>query len=217
MLLHPGFQLLYLGDGASGVASGGQYNNYGGRYKSYFTGTTVGARSQYTFDTANSSLGLLGLVRGQNRAIKDYSKRIYMTGRAIITGGGGNANVFARIQLGGKNGFGSGDMVSFLKGFGWKLACGGSQLMQLQVCNGSTVTTVNSSFTPVFQQIFDWELYSDGTGNVTLTVNDTVVATTSAGPTGLQDNGLYLEGLDTSGTGANVDLETYGTKIYFSS
>ena len=217
MLLHPGFQLLYLGAGQSSTASGGAYSSFGGRYKSYFTTTTAGSLSQYTFDTANSSLGLVGLVRGQNRAIKDYSKKIYMTGRAIITGGGGSSAVTARIQLGGKNAFGSGDMLSNLKGFGWKVAGGGSQAMQLQVSNGTTVTTVTSSFSPVFQQIFDWELYSDGAGNVSLTINDSVVATTTAGPTGTQDNGLYLEGLDTVTGATNIDLETYGTKIYFSS
>ena len=222
MLLHPGFQLLYLGAGQSQTANGGYFdNNLGGRWKQYDISTTAGSRTQFTFDNSASSLGLVGLVRGQSKGVKDFSKKIYMTGRIQLgtpsnTQRGDN-NSFARINLGGKNAFGGGDLSATIKGFGWNVAGVIGNAMNLQVSNGSTLTTVASSFVPVSGQIFDWELYSDGTGNVTLTINDSVVATTTAGPTGTQATGLYLEGVDAAVASVSFAMESFGTKIYFSS
>jgi len=222
MLLHPGFQFLYLGPGQSQVALGGYFdNNLGGRWKQYDISTTSGSRSQFTFDNSASSLGLVGLVRGQGKGFKDWSKKIYMTGRVslgtITNTQRGDSNSIARINLGGKNAFGGGDLSASVRGFGWKVAGVIGNAMQLQVSNGSTVTTVTSSFVPVSGQVFDWELYSDGTGNVTLQINDTVVATTANGPTGLQQYGLYLEGVDAIAASVSFAMESFGTKIYFSS
>ena len=55
-------------------------------------------------------------------------------------------------------------------------------VLVLEVHNGTTYTTVNSSYTPTFNLLFDVVCYSDGAGNVTLYVNGSQVATTSAGP-----------------------------------
>ena len=52
----------------------------------------------------------------------------------------------------------------------------------LEAHDGTTLTTVTSSFTPTFNQIFEVFCYSDGSGNVTLYVNGTSVATTTLGP-----------------------------------
>jgi hypothetical protein len=222
MLLHPGFQLLYLGAGQSQTALGGYYdNNLGGRWKQFDISTTSGSRAQYTFDHSSSSLGLVATTRGTSKGVKDFSKKIYLTGRVQLgtptnTQRGDN-NSIARINLGGKNAFGGGDLSATIKGFGWKVAGVIGNAMQLQVSNGSTLTTVTSSFVPVSGQIFDWELYSDGTGNVTLTINDTVVATTTAGPTGTYATGLYLEGVDAIAASVSFAMESFGTKIYFSS
>jgi hypothetical protein len=222
MLLHPGFQLLYLGAGQSQTANGGYFdNNLGGRWKQYDISTTAGSRAQFTFDNSVSSLGLVGLVRGQSKGVKDFSKKIYMTGRIQLgtpsnTQRGDN-NSYARINLGGKNAFGGGDLSSAIKGFGWNVAGVIGNAMNLQVSNGTTLTTVASSFVPVSGQIFDWELYSDGSGNVTLTINDSVVATTNLGPTGTAATGLYLEGVDAAVASVSFAMESFGTKIYFSS
>ena len=89
--------------------------------------------------------------------------------------------------------------------------------MILQVSDGTTVTSVTSSFTPTLRQMFDWKIYSDGTGNVTLYVNGSSVATTSAGPSGSTNAGLYFESVDATGGHAKaLGLNTVGTKIYFS-
>jgi hypothetical protein len=53
----------------------------------------------------------------------------------------------------------------------------------LEVHNGTTLTTVTSSFTPTLNNTYEVVCYSDGNGNVTLYVNGASVATTSAGAT----------------------------------
>jgi hypothetical protein len=218
MMLSPGFQLLYLGVGVSGTALSGYYNSSGGRYKQYQNSATSGSYGQFTFDTSGSSMGYVGYTRGQSTNVHNWSKKIWLSGRCLIgnwnSGGNGDANSIARINLGGKNGFGGGNLNSSFKGIGWNVAGGGSAVMNLQVSNGSTVTTVASSFTPTLRQAFDWTLYSDGSGNVTLYINDSQVATTSAGPTGTMNNGLYLEGVDAIAASTAFTLETFGTKIY---
>jgi len=74
---------------------------------------------------------------------------------------------------------------------------------------------VTSSFTPTLKQCFDWEIYSDGAGNVTLFVNDSQVATTTAGPTGTQTSGLYMEGMDTTASSTSpFIMNNLGTKIF---
>jgi hypothetical protein len=106
-------------------------------------------------------------------------------------------------------------MSSAQRGVGFKVAGGGAAALQLVVTNGTTVTTVASSFTPTLRQVFDWKIYSDGAGNVTLFVNDSQVATTTAGPSTTGSYGLYMEGVDTtvSSTKALI-MENFGTKIY---
>jgi len=61
---------------------------------------------------------------------------------------------------------------------------GNATAVQLQVHNGTSATTVASSFTPATGEAFSWTLYSNGAGNVTLYINGSSVATSSAGPTG---------------------------------
>jgi hypothetical protein len=218
MLLSPGFQLLYLGVGASGTALSGYFNSSGGRYKQYQNSATSGSYGQFTFDTSGSSIGYAGYTRGQSADVHNWTKKIWLSGRCLIgnwnSGGNGDANSIARINLGGKNAFSGGNLLFNLKGIGWNVAGGGSAVMNLQVSNGSTVTTVATSFTPTLRQAFDWTLYSDGSGNVTLYINDAQVATTSAGPTGTQNFGLYIEGVDAIGASTAFTLETFGTKIY---
>jgi hypothetical protein len=52
----------------------------------------------------------------------------------------------------------------------------------LEVHNGSALTSVTTSFTPTFGQLFDVVVYSDAT-NVFCYVNGSQVGTSSAGPT----------------------------------
>ena len=220
MLLSPGYQFLYLAVGVSGTNLSGYYSSNGGRFKDYASSTTAGSYGQWTLDTNASSIGYAGYTRGDNLNVHNWSKKIWMTGRCLYgvwstSAGIGDANTFARVNLGGKNGFGSGDISATLKGIGWKFAGGGTSPLVLTVSNGSTLTNVTSSFTPVAKQAFDWTIYSDGAGNVTLYVNDSQVATTALGPTGTQSYGLYIEGCDATATATTaISISTFGTKIY---
>jgi hypothetical protein len=84
------------------------------------------------------------------------------------------------------------------RGFGWKMVGGaGSRFLELQVHNGTTLTSVTSSYAVTANIAFDWDVESDGAGNVTLYVNGTSVATSSAGPTGLvnQTSAIWQEEL----------------------
>jgi hypothetical protein len=223
MLLSPAFQLFYFGAGNTGTSgTGASVNNNGGRWKEYVSPNTgVAGHAKGVFDSTSSSIGFAGYQRGANLTSRDWSKKVWMAGRCMIghfslTTYNGSANTFARISLGGYTAIGAGDMSSANRGIGWKLQGGGSSALELQVSNGSTVTTVTSSFTPTLKQVFDWEIYSDGAGNVTLYVNDSQVATTTDGPTGTQTSGLYMEGVDsTASSTAAFILNNLGTKIYY--
>jgi hypothetical protein len=222
LLLSPGYQMFYQGLGVNGTSgTGAAVNANSGRWKEYVSPNTgVAGHAKGVFDTTSTSIGFAGYQRGANLTSRNWSKKMWISGRCMIghfslTSYNGSANTFARISLGGYTVIGAGDMLSTTRGIGWKLQGGGSSALELQVSNGTTVTTVTSSFTPTLKQCFDWEIYSDGAGNVTLYVNDSQVATTTAGPTGTQTNGLYIEGVDTTASStAPFILNNLGTKIF---
>ena len=224
MMMHPGYQFLYLGNGTSGTSgSGSYYAANSGRWKEFASpGSSVAGYGAWAFDVTSAGWGYVSYSRGQLPYYHDWSKKIWLSGRAMLGNGSGttyngDANTFARISLGGKNSFYTGDNLASLRSISWKCAGGGSAAMILQVTNGSTLTNVTSSFTPVLSQVFDWKLYSDGSGNVTLYINDSQVATTSAGPTGNNNYGLYYEMADSNGSNTkSLALETFGTKLFYS-
>ena len=222
LLMSPGHQIFYQGAGVNGtLGAGAATNANSGRWKEYVSPNAgVAGYAVGVYDTNAASIGFAGYTRGTNLTTRNWSKKVWLSGRCMIghfslTSYDGSANTFARISLGGFNAIQSGDMVAGSRGIGWRLQGGGSQAIVLQVANGTTVTNVTSSFTPVTKQVFDWEIYSDGAGNVTLFVNDSQVATTTAGPTGT-GGGLYMEGVDsTASSTAPFILNNLGTKIFY--
>jgi hypothetical protein len=223
MLMSPAYQIFYQGAGSTGTSgAGAAVNANSGRWKEYVgPNSAVAGHAKGVYDTTAGSIGFAGYQRGANLTSRNWSKKVWMTGRCMIghfslSTYNGSANSFARISLGGYTAIGAGDMNSAVKGIGWRLQGGGASALELQVCNGTTVTNVTSSFTPTVQQCFDWEIYSDGAGNVSLSVNDSQVATTTAGPTGTQASGLYMEGVDSTALStAAFILNNLGTKIYY--
>lgn len=223
ILMSNGYQLLYQGAGSTGTSgTGAAVNNNGGRWKEYVSANSaVAGHAKGVYDTPAASIGIAGYQRGANLTSRNWSKKVWMTGRCMIghfslSTYNGSANTWARVTLGGYTAIGAGDMSASNRGIGWRVQGGGTSALELQVSNGTTVTTVTSSFTPTLQQCFDWEIYSDGAGNVTLFVNDSQVATTNAGPTGTQTSGLYMEGVDsTASSTAAFILNNLGTKIFF--
>ena len=108
---------------------------------------------------------------------------------------------------------GVGDLTR--RGMGWKVTGGtGSRFLTLQVHNGTTLTSVTSSFAVIGGQAFDWDIISDGAGNVTLYVNGSSVATSSAGPTGLHNltPAIWQEEYSTSGVPAITYHTSYQSR-----
>lgn len=69
-----------------------------------------------------------------------------------------------------------------VRSLGWRRT--GTGALELIVHNGTTLTAVTSSFTPVTDEAFSWQVTNDGSGNCALYVNGASVATSSAGPSG---------------------------------
>jgi hypothetical protein len=116
--------------------------------------------------------------RSYNNGI-DFSKRIVLAFRMALRTATTDANSVYRVTLGKDTTNNAGDLG--LRGFGIKGISGSAVV--LTVHDGTTLTDVNSSFTPSSTFSHDVELVSDGSGNVTLFINGSEVATTTAGPT----------------------------------
>jgi hypothetical protein len=223
MLMSPAHQIFYQGAGVTGTSgAGAAINANSGRWKECVSPNAATAGyAKGVYDTNSSSIGFAGYTRGVNLTNRNWSKKVWMTGRCMVghfslSTYNGSANTYARVSLGGYTAIAAGDMTAAVRGIGWRLQGGGASVLELQVANGTTVTNVSSSFTPTVQQVFDWEIYSDGAGNVTLYVNDSQVATTTAGPTGTATSGLYMEGVDTTAASTSAFiLNNLGTKIYY--
>ena len=113
----------------------------------------------------------------------DFSNASWCSGRSALSG-----ITDAVMSWGFYHGKAEADGVGVLtrRGFGWRATGGsGTRYLSLEVHNGTTLTSVTSSYALVDGVAFDWDLISNGSGTVTLYINGTQVATSSAGPTGL--------------------------------
>jgi hypothetical protein len=113
----------------------------------------------------------------------NFSKPTYCSGRAWPDTAITDPNVTAAWYFGKSDVNGAGDLVR--KGFGWEIIGNATtRYLTLAVHDGTTLTKVTSSYVVVAGTIFDWDVVSDGAGNVTLYVDGDSVATTDLGPTG---------------------------------
>lgn len=182
----------------------------------------VAGYAMAVWDTSFNGIGMLGMTRGVDMSARAWNKGIWASGRGQIgyyvnNTYNGDANTTVRVSVGGKTAAGSGPISSGEPGFGW-LVPGVGNAMQLQVSNGSAVTTVTSSFTPVARQVFDWKMFSDGSGNVTLWINDSVVATTTAGPTTAtaEQYNFYFEMVEqTASAGTRILYESLNSRVWW--
>ena len=150
----------------------------------YLNSLAVG-RSAYIFGVIGVATAGFGTSTAKADQV-DFSKKVWISGYACMgwTGGTsyiGDANTMCRITLGGYSTNTTGDMT--LKGIGLKKVGGAASTVSLTVHNGTTLTDVASSVTVPDGGGIHWQIYSDGTGNVTLYINGTQAATTTAGPT----------------------------------
>jgi hypothetical protein len=148
-------------------------------------GTAGAASANFrTFGTSQIDQSWALMSKGY-RSYIDFSKFTWCSGRFYMENAPVDPLVTAAFYYGKANNSANGDLAR--KGFGWKLtgnATAGLRNPVLQVHNGTTLTNVTSSFAAVAQVYWDWDIISLGGGNVTLYINGTQVATTSAGPTG---------------------------------
>jgi hypothetical protein len=155
----------------SGTGSNGFAQNANGRYVQAPTSAT---------GYAIASAILTNNSRGTTfQSGYDFSKRIVFGARFcrnVVTPD--TASVF-RYSVGKS----SSTDASDLSARGLMIKVAGSGAMQLLVHNGTSLTTVTSSFTPSNLQAYDVVVVSDGSGNATLYVNGSSVATTTGAPT----------------------------------
>lgn len=139
----------------------------------------VGPSSDAGYASRGHPLSLL--VRGVNpdNGAINFSKRIAWGFRiARYSFGTTSVDSVLRVVLG--RGTVGGDPTT--KSIG--VSFNGTSNLNLIVHDGTTLTTVTTTFMPVHLQSFDCYIVSEGNGVVTLFVNGTQVATTTLGPTG---------------------------------
>jgi hypothetical protein len=120
--------------------------------------------------------------RAQPASFLNFSLRSIHSGRST-TSGVTDANYTCAVYYGKAEADGVGNLTR--RGYGWKMVGGaGSRFLELQAHNGTTLSSVTSSFAVAAGVAFDWDIESDGAGNVTLYVNGSSVATSTGGPTG---------------------------------
>lgn len=143
------------------------------------SGTASGSFGMRVFDgnVVNGYSATTGLSSTVN-----FSRRAILSGKAQVVSAAEAGNVAQRIQFGKTQ---TTTPIGNLNAKGFGIRCtGGGNVVQLLVHDGTTLTSVNSSHTAAAAEAFDFQIHSDGAGNVTLYINGASVATSSAGPTG---------------------------------
>jgi hypothetical protein len=223
-MMHPGFRQW-------NVRGSSNTSGAGAAVQAYSTGCTelvgpnvsVAGFSMATWDTGVSSFGMLGMTRGANGLARAWNKPVWASGRGqhgyyADANYNGTVNSVVRVSVGGKSFAASGDISINDPGFGWYYIPGSAMVLQVSRGNGTSLTNVTTSFTPNAREIFDWKIYSDGAGNVTLYINDAQVATTTAGPTTAtaESFNFYFESVEqTASAAARIVWESINPKIYW--
>jgi hypothetical protein len=163
-----------------------QYTNLGSiATESRLASAAASSTRARTFGASQVDQSQSATVRANPSGFLNFTRPTYLSGRSAtfdIT----DPVLTMAFYYGKAEADGVGDLTR--RGMGWKVTGGtGSRFLNLQVHNGTTLTNVASSFAVTGNVAFDWDIISDGAGNVTLYVNGASVATSSAGPTGLHN------------------------------
>jgi hypothetical protein len=229
MLMYPGYINLF-GGGNVATSGTGAYSTFTFATQRWHAmrspNATVAGYGMYIFDYSFSGIGMAAMTRGSSSLARKWNNKIWLSGRTVLgqsaettSGLNGDANCTARVMLGGRASAGTGGMQSSDAGIGWRVAGGGSVALVMTVSTGSVLTETTSSFTPVLGQVFDWKMYSDGTGNVTLWVNDSQVATSTGGPTTstAETTNFYCEVVEQTASAATpFGMGNFGSKVFWS-
>ena len=186
--------------GSGGTGSPGSFS------RQIFLGSLAVGRAAYLFGTIGTANAGFGTSTAKADQV-DFSKKVWIGGYAMMGYSGspdyrGDANTMCRISLGGYSTNTTGNMT--LKGIGLKKVGGVASFVTLTVHNGTTLTDVASTVAIADGAGIQWQIYSDGTGNVTLYINGTQAATTTAGPTTAtaSGSGCYREQVEAVATPA---------------
>lgn len=156
----------------------------GGWISSYTqTGTAGACSSRWRTFGASQIDQTNSMTEKQNpQSYFNFSNPSWCSGRSLLNGI--TESVFS---WGFYHGKAENDGVGVLtrRGYGWRATGGaGTRYLSLEVHNGTTLTSVTSTYALTAGIAFDWDLISNGSGTVTLYVNGNQVATSSDGPTG---------------------------------
>jgi hypothetical protein len=225
MIIFPGYVELG-GNGNSATSGTGAsifINGAGGRWRELLTpNIAIAGYAQYSLDTTGGSWGALGFGRGQPGYGRNWAKKIAFAGRGhhggMNGGNNGDANCTIRISLGGKTTGGTGDILTSKGGIGFKYIVGSELQLVVSKGDSSALTITNTGFTPALRQTFDWKIESDGAGNVTCYINDSVVATATNGPVLTAENfNIYFEQVEsTAPLATRCTFNVFSSKVYWS-
>jgi hypothetical protein len=223
-IMHPGFINWGVRGSTSTSGAGAAIATYSTRIAEILgPNTATAGYAMAIWDTSGLSMGMLNMTRGVNGAARKWNSPIWASGRGQYgypgnTSFNGDANCTVRVSIGGKSSVGSGNISVNEPGFGFYFVPGSALVLQVSKGDGSALTDVTSSFTPVVRESFDWKAYSDGAGNVTLFINDSQVATTTAGPStsSAESFNFYFEMVEqTASAAARIIWMSVGPKIYW--
>lgn len=148
--------------------------------------TAIGyAISSFAFPASSRGSSGISTPLAWNKPFRS-SIRLYKTLASSDT------NNVVRVCFGKQASGLSGDIA----GRGCAIKFAGNGFVQLQVHDGTTLTTVSTTTVLAVSTWTDLRINSDGLGNFTLLINDVVSATTSGGPTtasGINANYISLE------------------------
>jgi hypothetical protein len=159
-----------------------------------FQSATFKVLNNGTSTAAGSSMLYAGwqVKKGQGPETPfDFSNRIsllFTTNRTANTSTGSIFRAWVGKQ---QTSLAVGDLA--LKGFGVRI--NGSGVLEIMAHDGTTLTTANTSYTPSTVS-FACKVVSDGSGNVDCYVDDSLVGTTTGGPTGSGSSYCYNVGFE---------------------
>jgi hypothetical protein len=142
-------------------------------------------------------------------AHSSLAKRILLAARVRLST---TANAVHRLTFGKESSGAVGDLSA--QGFG--LRVNGTGAVELQVHDGTNLANVTSSFTPTSAISFDAVIESVGNGTVNLYINDSLVATSSAGGTaGYTSSTIPTIWMETELTGAITSAAQFMTNTIY--
>lgn len=126
------------------------------------------------------------VVRGGNieTGSLNFSKKVSWAFRTQKYTNATSSDAVCRIILGKQTTASVGDPT--FKSIGIMFT--GNSVVKLMVHDGTTLRTIDTTFTPAFGSCFDCVIVSDGAGNATLSINGIAQVSTTFAPTGLSQN-----------------------------